>query len=178
MSTLAEQRLWGTVLAAAVASRGERVLVELAAEASGHLSEVAFEAAKAAAAIMAMNNIYYRSKHLLADEGEKSYETFPPGLRMQVIGTHGGVDPEDFESGARRSGRERLRRVPGGSSKRAVREPGVGRDMFDEALRIASVVHAVAVTLESEQMIFFFFFWGGGGGGGGGVFNGLKASTD
>ena len=79
VSTLAEQRLWGTVLATAIASRGERVLVELAGEAREHLSAEAFEAAKAAAAIMAMNNIYYRSKHLLADEGEKGYEDIPAG---------------------------------------------------------------------------------------------------
>ncbi len=153
VSTLAEQRLWGTVLAVAVASRGERVLVELAAEARGHLSEVAFEAAKAAAAVMAMNNTYYRSKHLLADEGEKSYEDIPARLRMQVIGTHGGVDPVDFEFWCLA-----VSAVNGcggclAAHERAVRELGVGREQVHEALRIASVVHAVAVTLESEQMM-------------------------
>ena len=33
VSTLPEQRLWGTVLATAIASRGARVLLELAREA-------------------------------------------------------------------------------------------------------------------------------------------------
>ncbi|MGD0442010.1 MAG: carboxymuconolactone decarboxylase family protein [Acidimicrobiales bacterium] len=153
VSTLPEQRLWGTVLASAIASRGERVLVELAAEAREHLSEAAFGAAQAAAAVMAMNNVYYRSKHLLADEGEKSYEDIPARLRMQVIGTHGGVDPADFEFWCLA-----VSAVNGcggclAAHERAVRELGVGREQVHEAIRIASVVHAVAVTLESEQLI-------------------------
>ena len=40
---------------------------------------------------MAMNNIYYRSKHLLADEGAKDYEDIPARLRMQVIATRAEV---------------------------------------------------------------------------------------
>ena len=35
--------------------------------------------------------------------------------------------------------------------ERTLRELGVGKDQVHEALRIASVVHAVAVTLEAEQ---------------------------
>ncbi|MGD0984573.1 MAG: carboxymuconolactone decarboxylase family protein [Acidimicrobiales bacterium] len=152
VSTLPERRLWGAVLATAIASRGRRVLVELAGEAREHLTEEAFEAAKAAAAVMAMNNVYYRSKHLLADEGEKGYEDIPARLRMQVIGTHGGVDPADFEFWCLA-----VSAVNGcggclAAHERAVRELGVGRDQVHEALRIASVVHAVAVTLESEEM--------------------------
>ena len=129
------------------------MLVELAGEAREHLSEEAFQAAKAAAAVMAMNNVYYRSKHLLSDEGEKGYEDIPARLRMQVLGTHGGVDPTDFEFWCLA-----VSAVNGcggclAAHERAVRELGVGKDQVHEALRIASVVHAVAVTLESEQMM-------------------------
>ncbi len=153
VSTLPAQRLWGTVLATAIASRGARVLVELAGEAREHLSEEAFDAAKAAAAVMAMNNVYYRSKHLLADEGEKGYEDIPARLRMQVIGTHGGVDSTDFEFWCLA-----VSAVNGcggclAAHERALRELGVGKDQVHEALRIASVVHAVAVTLEAEEAI-------------------------
>ena len=151
VSTLPEQRLWGTVLATAIASRGARALVELAGEARQHLSAEAFDAARSAAAVMAMNNIYYRSKHLLADEGEKGYADIPARLRMQVIGTHGGVDAADFEFWCLA-----VSAVNGcggclASHERALRELGVGRDQIHEALRIASVVHAVAVTVEAEE---------------------------
>ena len=111
----------------------------------------AFEAAKAAAAVMAMNNIYYRGKHLLADEGAKDYEDIPARLRMQVIATRGGVEAEDFEFWCLA-----VSAVNGcggclAAHERKLRELGLGRDQIHEALRIASVVHAVAVTLEAED---------------------------
>jgi alkyl hydroperoxide reductase subunit D len=151
VSTLPEQRLWGTVLATAVASRGKHTLVELAEEARTHLSPEAFEAAKAAAAVMAMNNIYYRGKHLLADEGTKEYEDIPARLRMQVIATRGGVEAEDFEFWCLA-----VSAVNGcggclAAHERKLRELGLPREQLHEALRIASVVHAVAVTLEAED---------------------------
>jgi alkyl hydroperoxide reductase subunit D len=151
VSTLPEQRLWGTVLATAIASRGKRTLVELAKEAREHLSGEAFEAAEAAAAIMAMNNIYYRSKHLLADEGAKEYEDIPARLRMQVVGTHGGVEAEDFEFWC--FAVSALNGCGGclAAHEHKLRELGTGREQLHEALRIAAVVHAVAVTVEAEE---------------------------
>src|SRR6201999_3161706 len=58
-----------------------------------HLSPEALNAAKAAAAIMAMNNIYYRFTHLASNA---EYRTLPAKLRMNVIGNP-GVDKADFE---------------------------------------------------------------------------------
>ncbi|GAA4236889.1 hypothetical protein GCM10022254_47570 [Actinomadura meridiana] len=63
-SQLGEQRLWGTVLACALATRSTIVIRELAEEAVEHLSAEAFEAAKGAASVMAMNNVYYRAEAL------------------------------------------------------------------------------------------------------------------
>jgi alkyl hydroperoxide reductase subunit D len=151
VSTLPEQRLWGTVLATAIASRGRRVLIELTGEAKQHLSNEAFEGAKAAAAVMAMNNIYYRSKHLLADEGAKDYQDIPARLRMQVIATRGGVEAEDFEFWCLA-----VSAVNGcggclAAHERKLRELNVSKDQIHEALRIAAVVHAVAVTIEAEE---------------------------
>jgi alkyl hydroperoxide reductase subunit D len=151
VSTLLEQRLWGTVLSTAIASRGRRTLVELAAQAKEHLTDEAFEAAKAAAAVMGMNNIYYRAKHLLADAGETGYDDIPARLRMQVIGTHGGVEAADFEFWC-----FAVSSINGCGSclaahERTLREQGLPKEQMHEALRIASVVHAVAVTLETEE---------------------------
>src|SRR5271166_6631806 len=80
-SELTEQQVWGTVVAAAVD------------EAATHLTPEALDAAKAAAAIMGMNNIFYRFKHLTSNE---KYATMRGGLRMNVMRTH-GIDPLDFE---------------------------------------------------------------------------------
>ncbi|MCD0486588.1 alkyl hydroperoxide reductase, partial [Streptacidiphilus sp. ASG 303] len=85
-SDLPEQQLWGTVLACAIASRRARVLAELEPQAREHLSEQAYTAAKSAAAIMAMNNVYDRTLHLLSD---KEYGSMRAGLRMNVSGNPG-----------------------------------------------------------------------------------------
>jgi alkyl hydroperoxide reductase subunit D len=153
VSTLPPQRLWGAVLATAIASRGRRALVELSAEAKENLSAEAFDAAKAAAAVMAMNNVYYRSKHLLADEGSADYEDVPARLRMQVIATHGGVDASDFEFWCFAASAVNGCGGCPAAHERKLREQATGREQIHEALRIAAVVHAVAVSLESEEFI-------------------------
>jgi lipoyl-dependent peroxiredoxin subunit D len=152
-STMPEQRLWGTVLAAAIASRNAAVLRELDSDARDHLSAEAYDAAKAAAAIMAMNNIYYRGKHLLRDSGISGYDELPAKLRMQVIGSSGGVEKADFEYWA-----FAVSAVNGcgqclASHEVVLREAGLSREEIHDALRIAGVVHAVAVTLETESVL-------------------------
>src|SRR6478752_2505052 len=77
-SDLPAQQLWGT---------------ELEPEAKANLSPEAYSAAKSAAAVMAMNNVFYRTRHLLSDH---EYGTLRAGLRMNVIGNP-GVDKVDFE---------------------------------------------------------------------------------
>src|SRR3954466_16316553 len=66
-SDLPQQQLWGTVLSCAIAARSPRVLHELEPEAKAALSPEAYTAAKSAAAVMAMNSVFYRTRHLLSD---------------------------------------------------------------------------------------------------------------
>ncbi|WP_019632536.1 carboxymuconolactone decarboxylase family protein [Actinomadura atramentaria] len=148
-SSLSEQQLWGTVLATALASRNAVVIRELAEEAGDYLSAEAFEAAKGAASIMAMNNIYYRATHLIGDE---TYATLPAKLRMSIIGKP-GVDKLDFElwclavSAVNGCGRCLE------SHEKVLRDGGLSRELVQEALRVAAVVHAAAVTLEGEAAL-------------------------
>ncbi|POM25311.1 Alkyl hydroperoxide reductase AhpD [Actinomadura rubteroloni] len=148
-SALSDQQLWGTVLATALASRNAQVIRELAEEAGDYLSAEAFEAAKGAASIMAMNNIYYRSTHLIGDE---TYATLPAKLRMSIIGKP-GVDKIDFElwclavSAVNGCGRCLE------SHEKVLRDGGLSRERIQEALRVAAVVHATAVTLEGEAAL-------------------------
>ena len=90
--TLNDQRKYGLILACAHAS-GHKPLVEAAeAEVAGKLSPEAANAARAAAAVMAMNNVYYRFTHLA---GNKEYANMPAKLRMNVIGAP-GIENDDF----------------------------------------------------------------------------------
>ncbi len=52
------------------------------------------EAAKTAAALMGMNNVYYPFVEMTGDETLKKT---PPGLRMNAYATHGGVSKKKFE---------------------------------------------------------------------------------
>jgi len=148
-SKLPEQQLWGTVVATALASRSARVIQELVEEAKGHLTDEAMTAAKAAASVMAMNNIYYRTMHLIGDE---EYANLPARLRMQVIGNP-GVDKTDFElwclavSAINGCGRCLE------SHEQVLRAAGLSREPIQEAIRIAAVVHAVAATLDGEAAL-------------------------
>ncbi|MBL7496451.1 carboxymuconolactone decarboxylase family protein [Frankia sp. CNm7] len=148
-SHLTEQQLWGTVLTAALASRGRAAIAELEPEARAHLSAQAYRAAKTAAALMAMNNIYYRSLHLLEDA---EYDRMRAGLRMNAI-ANPGVEKVDFElwslAASAVNGCGRCLQA----HEHELRGREVSREVIQDAIRIASVVHAVAVTLESEELI-------------------------
>ena len=62
---LSPQQLWGTVVSTAIATRNPELTAATIEEAAKVLTPVALDAAKAAAAIMGMNNIYYRFHHLM-----------------------------------------------------------------------------------------------------------------
>src|SRR5690348_7255807 len=90
---LSEQQAWGTVVASAMVSHNHDLIAAAMEEGAMRLSPQALEAAKAAAAIMSMNNIYYRFRHLTSND---KYATMRSGLRMNVMRTH-GVEASDFE---------------------------------------------------------------------------------
>jgi alkyl hydroperoxide reductase subunit D len=148
-SSLTEQQLWGTLVATAIASRNALVVREIVDEAGKHLSEEAMTAAKGAASIMAMNNVYYRAKHLIGDD---AYQSMPARLRMQIIGRP-GVDKIDFELWS-----VAVSAVTGcgtclESHEKTLSGAGMSRDNVHDALRIAAVVHATAVTLDAEAAL-------------------------
>ncbi|MFE7109715.1 alkyl hydroperoxide reductase [Streptomyces sp. NPDC057575] len=146
---LTQQQLWGTVLACAIASRSPKVLRELEPEAKANLSAEAYAAAKSAAAIMAMNNVFYRTRHLLSDP---EYGTLRAGLRMNVIGKP-GVEKIDFELWSLA-----VSAINGcgqclDSHEQVLRKAGVDRETIQEAVKIASVIQAVGVTLDAEAVL-------------------------
>src|SRR5882724_9979759 len=144
-STLPPRQLWGCVLAVAVAARNRTVLAELAPVARERLDAGAYQAALAAAAVMAMNNVYYRGVHLIGDE---AYANLPARLRMSALGNP-AVDKADLElwclavSAVNRCGRCLE------AHERELRGKGVPREAVQEALRIVAVIAAVAVTLDA-----------------------------
>jgi alkyl hydroperoxide reductase subunit D len=86
-------QIFGIALSSAYATKSKALIEAVKATVSGTLSEAELNAAKAAATIMGMNNIYYRFVHLA---GDAEYKTMPAKLRMNVIGAP-GIPKIDFE---------------------------------------------------------------------------------
>jgi alkyl hydroperoxide reductase subunit D len=87
------KQTYGIALASAYATKHPVIIDAVSGQVADTLSEEETTAAKAAATIMGMNNIYYRFVHLVSD---KDYQTMPAGLRMNIIGNP-GIDKIDFE---------------------------------------------------------------------------------
>ena len=143
---LTPQQTWGTLVASAIAARSPMVLEAALAGAGAHLTPQALYAAKAAAAIMGMNNIFYRFRHLCSNE---KYGTLPARLRMQVFRTHGG-DPVDFELWCLAVSAINGCGACVDSHEKVVREKGLTEETVLAAVRIASVVHALAAVMDAE----------------------------
>ena len=146
---LNQQQAWGAVVASAIASRNEKLIEAAMEEAPKHLSPEALEAAKAAAAIMGMNNVYYRFLHMTSNE---KYRTMRAGLRMNVIRTH-GIDPMDFELWSTAVSAINGCGVCVDSHEKTLREKGASEEKVLAAIRIASVMHGIAVVLDAERVI-------------------------
>jgi alkyl hydroperoxide reductase subunit D len=140
---LTPQQAWGSAIASAVAVRNPRLLAAIQAEAAPHLNEQASFAAHAAAAVMGMNNIFYRFRHLSSNE---KYSTMPARLRMQVIGKHGS-DPVDFELWCLVVSAINGCGACVDAHEKVLREKGVGEEAILAAVRIASVIHALAAVV-------------------------------
>ncbi len=102
-------------------------------------------AAKAAASIMAMNNIYYRFLHLAAN---KEYATRPAKLRMNVIGAP-GIDKADFELFCLAVSAVNGCGMCIDAHEKVLLAAGVSLDTIQTAVRIAAVINAVARSLQA-----------------------------
>lgn len=90
---LTPKQIWGVALASGYALESGALVKMILTEGASHLDDATVEAAKAAATIMAMNNVYYRGLHLMEDAELKK---LPARLRMNVIGKP-GIEKIDFE---------------------------------------------------------------------------------
>ena len=146
---LTEQQRWGTILASALASRNAEVIKAIGAEAAARLTPEAIAAVKTAAALMAMNNIYYRFLHLVATP---DYKTMPARLRMNALAKP-GVDKADFELWALAVSAINGCGMCLEAHEHEVRKAGLDTTAVQNAVRIASIIHAVAATLGGEAAL-------------------------
>jgi len=143
---LSERQIWAVAFAAAIASRHVPLARNFEALAAPHLTPDDLNAARAAAAIMGMNNIYYRFLHLVEDA---EYKQLPARLRMNVL-ANPGIDKLDFELLSLAVSAINGCGTCVASHERQLRQHGISREAVQSAVRIAATVHAVAGVLEFE----------------------------
>jgi alkyl hydroperoxide reductase subunit D len=143
---LTPRQTWMTAVACALSSRNAQLSKAVAGEAAGKLPPEALHAAKAAFALMGLNNVYYRFRHMAAKD---EYQQIPARLRMQMIRMHGG-DPVDFELVCLAASAIKGCEACVKAHEAVVREKGVTAEAVAASVRIAATMHAVAAVLDAE----------------------------
>jgi alkyl hydroperoxide reductase subunit D len=139
---LGEERKNALLLACAHGS-GHRPLVAAAeAEVEGKLSPEVANAARGAAALMAMNNVYYRFVHLVANP---EYGTMPAKLRMNFMASH-GIPKDDFELFSLAVSAMNGCGMCIDSHERVLLQHGVNSETIQSAVRIGAVMKALATV--------------------------------
>jgi alkyl hydroperoxide reductase subunit D len=143
--SLTPQQKYGLMVACGYATRNADVAAALVAEASSRLTPETIEAAKGAATMMAMNNVYYRFLHLTSNP---EYKTMPARLRMQLIGKP-GVDKLDFELWSLAVSAINGCGMCMDSHDKVVRDGGLPATAVHTAVRFAAIIQSAAVALEA-----------------------------
>jgi len=142
---LTEKQRAGAFIASAYGARNPEVIAAITAEFAPQLDAKELAAAQAAAAVMTMNNVYYRFLHLV---GNEEYGKLPARLRMNAIATH-GIGRADFELWCLAVSAINGCGMCLESHEKAVREAGLSTEQVQAAVRIAAVVNAAAAILDA-----------------------------
>lgn len=149
---LSPAQRWGTAIASAVTVNSPELRDALVAEAKAQGVETnVIEDAFAAAALMAMNNVFYRFRHLV---GKPAYATKPARLRMNRIAKP-LANKVDFELVSLAVSAINGCEVCVQSHEKVVVEGGLTEDHVQDAVRIAATIAATAASLRlgpSAQM--------------------------
>ncbi len=144
-SSLNEAQRYGVAVACAIAARNPDLKKAVIEDAGAKVDPAVIDDGIAAAALMGMNNVFYRFRHMI---GKPAYETKPARLRMQRIAKP-ATNKVDFElfclAVSAINGCEACVK----SHEHVVIEGGLSEDNVHDAVRIAAVIHAAAVALEA-----------------------------
>ena len=146
---LSAQQFWGCMVACALAGGNEQVICQIVEEAETRLSAEALTAAKSAASIMAMNNVYYK---FIGMSANPEYKTMPAKLRMNVI-ANPGVDKGDFELWSLAVSAMNGCKYCVDAHEHQLKGHGFDGPKIQTAVRIASVIAAASAVLAGEAAL-------------------------
>lgn len=145
---LSPAQKWGVAVASAIAARNPELRDAVLTDARAEVDAAVIDDAAAAAALMAMNNVYYRFRHFI---GKPSYSEKPARLRMNRIAKP-ATNKADFElmclAVSAINGCELCVR----SHEEAVLKGALSEEHVHDAVRIAATIHAAAIALETGEL--------------------------
>ena len=144
-SSLPERTRWGVALASAIATRNPALREAVLHDGAEHLDEAVRDDAQAAAALMAMNNVFYRFRHVV---GNPVYQQIPAKLRMNRLAAPKTSKPE-FELLCLAVSAINNCEMCIRSHEQAVLGGGMTPQHVHDAVRIAATLYAAAVASES-----------------------------
>lgn len=145
-SSLEPEAALGVALAAAYMAKCKPIVDAI--RASGRLPEAEQNGALSAAALMAMNTLWYPYVDMAGDEDLKTQRA---ELRMTVYATHGGIDRKRFELYALAASIVGKCHFCVRSHYQLLKENGMSALQLRDAGRIAAVIGAAATVLALEQ---------------------------
>jgi alkyl hydroperoxide reductase subunit D len=142
--SLSVAQRWGVAVASAATARNRQLLEAVVADALAATDPTVVDDGLAAAALMAMNNVYYRFRHLV---GKAAYTEKPARLRMNRLAKP-LTSKADFELFSLAASAINGCEVCVQAHEKAVLDGGLTEDHVHDAVRIAATIHAAAVALE------------------------------
>lgn len=143
---LSEAQTYGIALACAYNEGYEPLIEAIKGDglSAGALDDAVIEDAQAAAALMSMNNVYYRFRHMM---GKESYDNMPARLRMTRMAKL-STDKVTFElfsiAVSAINGCEMCLQ----SHEATLTQHGASEDAIHDAIRIAAIIRSAAVSLK------------------------------
>lgn len=144
--TVSDQQKYGMLLACAHATGWGPLIDAAEGEAEEYLSPEAMNAAKTAASLMAMNNVYYRFTHLASND---EYSQMPAKLRMNAM-ANPGVEKVDFELWSLAVSAINGCGTCIDSHEKVLVKAGVNAEIIQYAARMAAVVFALGRSLAAS----------------------------
>ncbi len=143
---LSEKQLWAIALSCAVAARSAPLIECLELESNLILTDADRRGARLASVLMAMNNVYYRTMHLLEGEKGREIAKMPARLRMNGIASP-GVPKIDFELNCLA-----VSSIAGcgacvNSHAQTILSSGLGAESVHSSIRIAAIIQSAALAV-------------------------------
>jgi lipoyl-dependent peroxiredoxin subunit D len=143
-NVLSAQQRWGVAIACAVNTKNRELAEAVLFDAKQEVTAATIDDGQAAAVMMAMNNVYYRFRHLI---GKQSYSLKPARLRMNRM-VKPATNRMDFElfsmAVSAMNGCESCLRA----HEKVLIEGGLTEDQIHDAVRIGATIQASSVALD------------------------------